>query len=84
MTLSVPIAPDIEAKLRERATCAGKAPEAYAAEVLARDLTRPALDEILAPIREDFAKTGMSDDEIMDLGRRELEALRAEKNAKSA
>jgi hypothetical protein len=83
MMLSVPLTPDIEEKLRERANCAGKAPEAYAAEVLARDVTRPTLDEILAPIREDFARTGMSDDEIMEVGRRELEALRAERDANS-
>ena len=84
MALSVPITPDIEARLRERAHSAGQAPEAYAAEVLARDVTRPTLDEILEPVREDFAQTGMSDDEIMALGRTELEALRTQKNAKPA
>lgn len=34
------------------------------------------LDPILDPIRKDFAKTGMTDDEIMDLGRREMEKER--------
>lgn len=84
MTLAISITSDIEAKLRARAIDAGKAPEAYAAEVLARDVTRPTLDEILAPVRDDFAQTGMSDNQIMELGRSELEALRNDKSANPA
>lgn len=84
MDLTVSIAPDIATKLRERAAATGKAPEAYAAEVLARDVTRPSIDEILAPVREDFAKTGISEEELMNLGRRAADAARTERCPKTA
>lgn len=80
MDLTVPIPSDIATKLRERAASAGKAPETYAAEVLARDVTRPSLDEILAPIREDFAQTGMSEDELLNLSQRAVDAARNGRN----
>lgn len=76
MSLIIPISPDIEIKLRERAASAGKAPEVYAADVLARDVTRPSLEEVLAPIQSDFSRSGMTEDELMDLGRRAVEAAR--------
>ena len=45
---------------------------------------RPTIEEILAPVRSEFANSGLTDDEIMNLGRNELAALRNEKKAKSA
>jgi hypothetical protein len=84
MTLSVTISPQIEAKLRKRAAADGQPLDVYASKVLAEAVAAPTIDEILAPVREDFAKTGMSEKDILSLGRRELRALRAEKKAKSA
>ncbi|MGA2439997.1 MAG: hypothetical protein ABSH08_03495 [Tepidisphaeraceae bacterium] len=84
MTLSLKVPPHIEAKLRERAAADGQPLDVYASKVLAEAVTAPTVDEILGPVREDFAKTGMSEKEIIKLGRKELHALRAEKKAKSA
>ena len=81
MTLTVPITPDIEARLRERAREIGRDVAEYAADLIRQGVTAPTLDEILAPVREDFARSGMSDEEIMELGRRELDALRAQKRS---
>ena len=81
MTLSIAIPPDVEAKLRERARAVGEPVEVYASKVLVDAVTAPTIDQIFAPVREDFARTGMSEQEILDLGRRELAALRAEKKA---
>lgn len=67
MNLSVPITPEIEARLRERAASAGKAPETYAAEVLARDLSRPSLDEVLEPVCREVEASNLSEDELSDL-----------------
>lgn len=44
--------------------------------VIARDAPHPSLDEILRPVREDFAKSGLSEEQLMDLGRRALEEVR--------
>ena len=84
MTLSLTVPPQVEAKLRERAAANGEPLDVYASRLLVDAVTAPTIDEILAPVREDFAKTGMSEEEIMELGHRELQALRAEKRAKSA
>lgn len=79
MTLSLHITADIERRLRERAAAAGQDPATYAADVLARDVTRPSIEELLEPVQQDFARGGMSAEEIMELGRRELAALRAKR-----
>ncbi|MGA2231060.1 MAG: hypothetical protein ABSH22_09190 [Tepidisphaeraceae bacterium] len=84
MTLSVTVPPHIEAKLRERAAADGQPLDVYASKVLADAVTAPTIDEILAPVREDFAKSGVSEEELLNLGRQELKALRAEKKAKPA
>jgi hypothetical protein len=84
MTLSLNVPPHIEAKLRERAAATGQPLDVYAANVLAEAVTAPTIDELLAPARKDFAATGLTEQQIMELGRRELEALRSEKKAKSA
>jgi plasmid stability protein len=84
MTLCLNVPPHIEAKLRERAAASGQSLDVYAASLLADALTAPTIDELLAPVRKDFINTGMSEQEIMELGRRELETLRSEKKAKSA
>lgn len=62
MTLSVPITPEIEAKLRERAACAGKAPEE-----LAQAVTHPALDELLSPLRREVEATYLREDDLSDV-----------------
>ncbi len=71
-------------KLAERAAQSGQDVAHYASELIEQAVTRPTLNELLAAVRDDFAKSGMREEEIMDLGRRELEALRRERKAKSA
>ncbi|HEY8750504.1 MAG TPA: hypothetical protein VIM11_21140 [Tepidisphaeraceae bacterium] len=84
MTLSLTVSPEVETRLRERADAVGEPVDVYASKVLAEAVVVPTIDEIFAPVRADFAKTGKSEQEILDLGRRELDALRAEKKAASA
>lgn len=66
-------------KLAQRATESGRDVDAVASELIEQAVMRPTIDELLAPVRADFAKTGMNEDEIMELGQRELDALRNEK-----
>jgi hypothetical protein len=84
MTLNLKVPPHVEAKLRERAAADGQPVDVYAAKVLAEAVTAPSIDEILGPVRDDFAKTGMRQEQIFELGHQELEVLRAEKKAKRA
>jgi len=71
-------------KLAELAAASGQDVAHYASDLIEEAIVRPTIDEILAPVRSDFANSGLGEDEIMELGRRELEALRQEKRAKSA
>lgn len=79
MDLTVSLSPAIESRLMERAASSGKAPGEYVADLVQRDLSRPSLDEILDPVRQDFADSGITERQIMELGRRELDALRSER-----
>ncbi len=65
MMLSVLLSPEAEAKLRQRAAAEGKDPVTYASKILEQAVSRPSIDEILAPLREEFAASGTSDDELV-------------------
>jgi hypothetical protein len=65
MTLIIPISPQVESKIRERAAAEGKEPTAYAAKLLEQAVSRISLDEILAPLRQEFAASGMTDEQLL-------------------
>jgi hypothetical protein len=68
MTLNVPISPETEARLRERAAASGEDLAAYAAGVLERCARPPlSIQEISGTIAEQFRQSGMSEDELSDL-----------------
>jgi hypothetical protein len=79
MTISIP--DDVAERLEKRAAVSGQTVPAYTAKLVADTVTKPTIDEILAPVRADFAKTGMSEDETTDFLRGQLEAHRREKKA---
>jgi hypothetical protein len=82
MTISIP--DNVVARLQERAAVSGQTVPAYTARLIAETITKPTIDELLAPVRADFAATGMSEDELLNLGREALAAVRDEKKAKCA
>jgi len=65
MTLVIPVSPEVESKLRERAAAEGKDPAAYASKIIEQAVARPSLDELLAPLRREFAASGATDDELV-------------------
>jgi hypothetical protein len=65
MTLIIPLSPCVEAKLRERAAADGKDPSAYASELIEQAVSRTSLDELLAPLRREFAASGTTDEELV-------------------
>ena len=66
MSISIPLSPDAEAKLRERAEAAGEEITSFAARVLYEAITTPSVDELLSPFRKQVAESGMPDDQLDD------------------
>ena len=72
------------AKLAEQAKQNGQDIAAVASDLIEQAVARPSVDEVLAPFRKQVAQSGMSDEELDDFLRAELEAHRREKKAKRA
>jgi tRNA C32,U32 (ribose-2'-O)-methylase TrmJ len=79
MAMKLRLSKQASEKLLLRATESGRDVADVASDLIEQAVTRPTLEELLAPVQAEFAKTGMSEEEIMELGRREPEALRKEK-----
>ena len=67
MALTISLSPPVEAKLRKRAADEGKDATTYASQLIEQAVGRSTLDEILAPVRAEFAASGMTEDELGDL-----------------
>ena len=65
MVLQIPISPEAEARLKEKAAAAGLNLEMFVARELERFLRRQSLDEILAPLRAEFEGSGMTEEELV-------------------
>jgi hypothetical protein len=68
MVLQIPLPPELEAKLRERAKARGEDVSAVAARLLEDALGTATVDELLAPFRRQVADSGITDDELDRLG----------------
>jgi hypothetical protein len=78
MPLNIPLSPEVEARLRERAAAAGQDPAEYAARVLERSLSAPIpIADISGPIAEQFRASGMTEDQLAEA----LEAVKHEARA---
>ncbi len=84
MDVTICIPDEIALKLKELADVSGQSVPAYTASLVAQTINKPDIGKLLAPVREDFASSGMTEDELMELGRRALTAVRQQKKAKSA
>jgi tRNA C32,U32 (ribose-2'-O)-methylase TrmJ len=72
------------AKLAEQAANSGQDISAIASDLIEHAVICPSVDEVLAPFRKQVAESGMSDEELDDFFRRELEAHRRARKAKTA
>ena len=84
MVLKVPISPEAEARLKAQAAATGVDPDALAARVLEREFCRPSLDEVLAPLREEFEASGMTEEELIELLETAKHEMRAERRARGS
>ena len=65
MVLQIPITSDTEAKLRRQAQAAGKDVTAYVSQLVEQAAARPSLDELLEPLRRQFAQSGATDEQLI-------------------
>ena len=65
MMLSIDIAPQTEQRLRQQAEAAGKDVRQYVSEIVTQLASKPALEEILAPLRKRFAESGITEEELI-------------------
>jgi hypothetical protein len=80
MTLQLNLPPDLAAQLEARAAATGTAPEKLALEAIRRQIVADdALDRTLAPIRQAFADSGMTEEELSELLEEEKHAMRRER-----
>jgi len=64
VSFSLPV--DEERKLLARATEKGKDVPTYLRDLVERDL-KPKLSDVLAPVREDFRQSGMTEEQLASL-----------------
>lgn len=81
MTINISLTPEAESKLRQRAAVLGQDLVTVASDLLEQAITRPSLDELLAPARKQVAESGMADSQIDGLFRDVLKEVRNEKKA---
>jgi hypothetical protein len=72
------------AKLAEQAAKSGQDISDVASNLIEHAVTQPSIGEIMGPVWNQAAESGMKDEELDDFLRGELEAHRREKKAKSA
>jgi hypothetical protein len=85
MVLTLTISAEAEAKLKAKAAAAGVDVETYAAAIVEQTTKAPlSLREISGPVADDFAKSGMTEDELSDLLEEAKHEMRAEKRGRQA
>ena len=82
MTINISLTPEAETKLRQRAAILGKDLVTVASDILEQAITRPSVDELLAPARKQVAESGMSDQQLDGSFRERLTEVRDDKTAK--
>lgn len=81
MSVVLELNPDVEEALKRKATAQGSALNEYVAGVLKKHIDLgPTLDEILAPVRKNFADSGMTEKELDELIDQERQAIWDEKH----
>jgi hypothetical protein len=81
MTLEIRLAPDEEARLRDRAAAAGQDVQTFVLEAVFEKLDRPTFAELLAPLHEGVRRSGMGADQVDALADQAREEYWAERRA---
>ncbi len=82
ITLTIQVSQNVGAILEETAKNKDKGAAEYVGDLIEKDIDRRrTLDEILAPLRKDYAESGMSEEDLDALIESERQAMWEEKNA---
>lgn len=83
MTLTIELKPETEIKLKNKALAQGFEVSVYIENLIEKDIDpRKTLDEIFAPVRQQFKKQEMTEDELDDLIYQARREVYAEKKAR--
>ena len=82
MTLTIQLATEDEVRLALKAKSAGVDLPTYVERLLKAEISRPALDDILKPVHDAFASSGMTEDELSDLLVNAKKQMRADRRAR--
>lgn len=83
MTLTIEVPQSVGVILEEKARNQGKDIAEYVENLIEKDIDRQkTLDEILAPIRRNFAQSGMTEEDLDALIESERQAIWDEKNVR--
>lgn len=64
MTLTINLPKDVGAALADKAKKSGRGATEFVEDLVTKEVTKPSLDEILAPFRREVEKSGITDDEF--------------------
>ena len=78
MDVTISIPKQVAVRLRRRAKASGQPLSTYAAGIVRKAIQSPTLEELLAPVQRDFERSGMTDKDLLKLGRKLLGKVRAE------
>ncbi len=84
MEITITVPEEVERVLEQRAAASGQDVKELVEDMVKDQALRPTLDEILAPVRKEFAASGMTENEMDELIRAERRAMREEKHGKRA
>ena len=66
LSLKVKLSPQAKSKLVEEAARTGRDIDAYASELLEHAALAPSVESLLAPLRQEFAESGVTDDQLLE------------------
>ncbi len=84
MSLMIEVPDDLAAQLQERAAAIGSIPEKVAIIAIEQQLrANDLLEKSLAPVRQAFRESGMTEDEAVELFEAEKHAMRRERRERA-
>jgi hypothetical protein len=81
MSVTIQLPVEDEARLAMKAKQAGVDLPTYLERLLKAEVSRPPLDAVLKPVRDAFAESGMTEDELSDLLVKAKKQMRAERRS---
>jgi hypothetical protein len=77
--LTIHLPADVSLELAKKARSSGQEVAEYVEELVSKQVKRPPLDEILAPIRDNVERSGMTESQLEAPIEREVQAVRSKR-----